>query len=127
MIEIIKKYTNLYKATGGYVQYNKTKYYSQKWEKNNGKLEIKNKKIILKGNKQIIKLEDCKIATRTLGVIMIPSMKWNKQFDSMRERMYEAMVKLNSTVMKLQLVYLYFNTYLIKKVFFECGIIKLQK
>jgi len=36
MIEIMKKYTNLYKAIGGYVKYDKTKYYSWKWERNNG-------------------------------------------------------------------------------------------
>ena len=54
-------------------------------------------------------------------------MKQNKQFNSMRGRMYEAIAKLNSTVMKLQLVYLYFNAYLIKKVFFRCRIIKLHK
>ena len=41
--------------------------------------------------------------------------------------MYKAIAKLNSTVMKPQLVYLYFNTYLIKKVFFRCRIIKLYK
>ena len=58
---------------------------------------------------------------------MSPSIKWNEQFDSMRGRMYKAMAKLNSTVTKLQLVCLYFNAYLIKKVFFRCGIIKLEK
>jgi len=58
---------------------------------------------------------------------MTPSMKSNEQFDSMRERMYEAMAKLNSIVMKPQLVYLNFNAYLIKKVFFGYRIIKLQK
>ena len=55
MIEIMKKYTNLYEAMGGYVQCDKTKYYSQKWDRNNGKLEIKNGEVILKGNEQIIK------------------------------------------------------------------------
>jgi len=50
MIKIIKQHTNLYEAMGGHVQYDKTKCYSSKWERNNGKLEIKNKEIILKAN-----------------------------------------------------------------------------
>ena len=45
----------------------------------------------------------------------------------MRGRMYEAMAKLNSIVIKPQLVYLYFNAYLIKKVFFRYRIVKLHK
>ena len=43
--------------------------------KENGKLEIKNEEIILKGNEQIIKQEDYKIAMRTLGAMMISSVK----------------------------------------------------
>jgi len=39
--------------------------------------------------------------------------------------MYEAIAKLNSTIVQSQLIYLYFNTYLIKSVFFVCGIVEL--
>ena len=103
------------------------KYYCWKWERKNKKLVIKDEKINLKGNDQNIKQELLKIVTRILGVVIIPSLKQTEQFEGMRRKIQEAMVKLNSTIMKLHLMYLYFNTYLIEKVFFRYEIVKLTK
>ena len=45
MKRIISKYNKLYKAIEGYVQYDKMKYYCQKWERINRKLIIKDEEI----------------------------------------------------------------------------------
>jgi hypothetical protein len=72
---IIEKYTSLYKATGGFIQYEKTSYYCWNWQRKNGILWVNNKVIELKGNERLIAQRSVKEASRTLGMYIIPSMK----------------------------------------------------
>ena len=54
-------------------------------------------------------------------------MNWNKQFMSMKEKLIDAVSKLNNTPMNTKNAYLYYNMYLIKKVYFGCGIANITR
>ena len=43
----------------------------------------------------------------------------------MKEKIIESIAKLNNTEIKPYLMHLYFNAYLLKKVFFGCGVMKI--
>ena len=79
----------------------------------------------LKINKKIIKQLNTKEAIRTLGVHMCPQVQWKDQFKVMKEKMIESIAKLNNTEIKPHIMYLYFNAYLLKKVFFGCEVMKI--
>jgi len=44
----------------------------------------------------------------------------------MIEKMSQAIIKLQKTVVEEELIYLYFNAYLLKSVFFGCGVVNLS-
>ena len=81
----------------------------------------------LKVNKKIIKQLSTKDAIRTLGVYMCPQVQWKDQFKAMKDKMIELIAKLNNTEIKPHLMHPYFNAYLLKKVFFGCGVMKISK
>ena len=64
---------------------------------------------------------------RILGVYIYLSLTWNKQFEVIANKMKESIAKLNNTKMHLNMIYMYFNAYLMKSVYFGCGIIVLNK
>ena len=78
MQDILQKYTSLYEAIGGFVQYDKTSHYSWVWKRINGKKTIKDIEVELKENDRVIDQIPVKIASRILGVFIIPSMNWSK-------------------------------------------------
>ena len=78
MQSILQKYTKLYDATGGFVQYDKTSHYSWVWKRTNRKKIIKDIEVELKGNDRVIDQTPVKIASRILGDFIIPSMNWSK-------------------------------------------------
>ena len=117
MTEILHHCTSLYEATAGSVQYDKTYYFSWKWKRTNGKFEIVTAECELKINDKTIKQLNAKEAIRTLGVQMCPQVQWKDQFKVMKEKMIESIAKLNNTEINPYLVHLYFNAYLLKKVF----------
>ena len=124
---IMNLYTKLYEVIGGKIQQKKIIFYYQKW-------------IYIKGYQQIIQLEasiivhnelitsiDITNRTRTLGVYLIPLLNWKGQFKVMRKKMHTSIVKLMNMDINSYQVSIYFNTYIIKLVFFGCGIIELMK
>ena len=79
----------------------------------------------MKVNNTSIKQLSTNEAIRTLGVHICPQLQWDDQFTVMKEKMIESIAKLNNTEIKPYLMHLYFNAYLLKKVFFGYGVIKL--
>ena len=61
-----------------------------------------------------------------LGVHVYPELKWKGQFKVMKMKIVEAINKLQNAVIPAHLIYLYFNTYLLKR-FFQYRIIKLME
>ena len=78
----------------------------------------------MKINNKTIKQLNTKEAIRALGVHMCPQVQLKYQFKVMKEKMIESIAKLNNTEITPCLMHLYFNAYLLKKVFFGCGVIK---
>ena len=62
---------------------------------------------------------------RILGVCMCSALLWKTQFQKMHKRFKDAITKLKNITIIAPLVYVYFNAYLLKVVYFSCGIIKL--
>ena len=65
-------------------------------------------------------------SVRTLGVWMSPYLMWNDQFEVMRKKMYESARKLMNAEIKTWQVHIYFHIYVIKSVFFGCGVVNLS-
>jgi len=60
---------------------------------------------------------------RALEVYINPSLTWDKQFKIMKDRTKQSITKLINIDVNTQQVYLYFNMYLIRSVYFGCSII----
>jgi len=58
---------------------------------------------------------------------MYLSLSWKIQYEKMHNNMKEAIAKINNTTIIAPLVHIYFNTYLLKAVYFSCEIIELNK
>jgi hypothetical protein len=58
---------------------------------------------------------------------MAPSIKWIKQFELIKDKMRCAIAKLQNTVIALPLIYIFFNQYLIKSMYFGCRPIYINK
>ena len=50
------------------------------------------------------------------------SLKWVKQFEIMKDKLYGTMSKLQSTTITISNAYVFFNMYLIRRVYFGCRI-----
>ena len=82
-------------------------------------------KVTLEVNRKKITKLNSGDAIRTLGIYMYPSLKWDKQFYIIVKKALEAISKLTNTTIQSHLVFLYFNIYLIKSMYFGYGIISL--
>ena len=76
----------------------KTKHHSWKW-----KLSQENKKTLSKSAKLVLNQDEIETidnnkCVRILGICMGPELKWNKQFEIMKEKMREAIGKLKNVV-----------------------------
>ena len=69
----------------------------------------------------------CEKSEKTLGVYMSPSMKWEKQFQSIMEKMREAVYKLRNIEIATSTAHLFYNAYLIKKAYFGSGVITIPE
>ena len=58
---------------------------------------------------------------------MSPSLKWEGQFKAMVEKMKEAIYKLRNIEIAAPIAHLYYNAYLIKKVYFGSGVMSLTE
>ena len=63
---------------------------------------------------------------RMLGVYISPNLNQQEQFKKMIEKLNSAIYKLKQKVIELGVIYFYFNVYLLKSVFFGCGIVNLS-
>ena len=87
---------------------------------------LKNIKIELKvNNKKVVNIDSLN-NERSLGVHMSPSLVWNKKFEIMKEKMSEAILKLNNTTIVVSTTSMYYNMYLIKRVYFRCRVISIN-
>ena len=125
MQEIINSYESLHEATGGKIEGRKTKYYAWKWKLGQGRRVMHQVKIKLKINGQTLEQLNVKETKKTLGTCIGPSLKWDKQFEKMREKMIVAIKKLKNTPMTVANTFIYYNMYLIKQVYFGSGILML--
>ena len=119
-------YTKLYEATGGKIQQTKIMFYCWKWIYKNGKQNIiqLNATIVVHG--ETIKAIDVSQSTRTLGVHLNPAISWKGQFEVMRKKMNTSITKMMNMEINSYQAAMYFNVYMIKTVFFGCGIVELN-
>lgn len=125
MQEIIDAYESLYEATGGKIGGRKTKCCAWKWKLRQGRRVLHQVKIKLKINGQMLEQLKVNESKKMLGICIGPSLKWDKQFEKMREKMIIAMKKLNNTPMTIANACTCYNMHLIKQVYFGCGVLKL--
>jgi len=58
---------------------------------------------------------------------MSPSLTWDKQFNAIVRKIKEAIRKLNNTEMVTITASMYYNVYLIKNVYYGCGIFSISQ
>jgi hypothetical protein len=124
---IVTEYNDLYTATGGYIEEDKSKYYAYQWVTRSGRKIIKNIDEKVEINGKELKQVECKNTVKTLGVIMGPSLTWDNQFVEMVNKMKEAIGRLKQTEIVVSTAAMYYNMYLSKKVYFGCGIVALTE
>jgi hypothetical protein len=124
---IMEIYTRLYEATGGKIQQEKIMFYCWKWIYINGKQHIVQMEATIEVHEEIIKIIDVNQSTRTLGVFMTPALTWKGQFETMRKKMHESIVKIMNMDVNSYQASIFFNIYLIKTVYFGCGIVVLNE
>ena len=126
MLRVISKYNKLYAATGGTGQLKKNNFYA--WEtviNEYGNTTYKNFTCeITVDNTSIEQIPICN-ATKSLGVMYTPDSNWTEQFDMMKTKMMDALKKLMVTSVLPHHVHVFYHTYLIKSVYFGCGVIYL--
>ena len=64
---------------------------------------------------------------KTLGIRISATMKWEHQFNNMKNKLRVAIAKLKQTPMNTNNAFIYYNMHLIKNVYFGCGIVHLTK
>ena len=74
-----------------------------------------------------IKQQLIKHPSKTLGVHMSLLLLWDKQFEVMIEKMEVIVYKLKNTLIPRYLIYIVFNAYIMKLVYFGCAIVKLNQ
>ena len=62
---------------------------------------------------------------RTLRVQIGPSLQWDRQFREMVHKMKEATAKLKNITIAILVVHMFFNMYLLMKVYFGYSIISI--
>ena len=127
MIQLLQTHAELFQDTGGRIQYEKIACFSWKQEWKKGKKEIINKPVEIEIEGTKIKMEYCKDSIRILGIHMNLERNQSKQFIIMVSKMRTIVAKLIHTTIIVLLICIYFNTYLMKLVYFGCRIIKLNK
>jgi len=83
-------------------------------------------KVNLKVKDHILVQIDISKYERTLDVFIGPSLKWEYQFEKIKEKMRKVMDKLSNTLMSVANAYIFYNMYLIKQVYFGCEVVNLM-
>ena len=123
---IMDMYTQLYEATGGKIQQAKIMFYCWKWVYYNGNQKILQLEASIKVHGEIIKEINVNQSTRTLGVHLTPALNWKGQFEVMRKKMHQSITSIMNMDINAFQASIYFNVYMIKAVFFGCGVIELN-
>jgi len=126
MQKIMENYTTLYEATGGQIQESKVMFYCWEWKYINGKQQITQQEAEIAVRDEKIKSIPINEATRTLGVHINPALSWKTQFEKMREKLNKSIIKFMCMDINPYQAAIYYNTYMIKSVYFGCGIVKLE-
>ena len=66
-------------------------------------------------------------STGTLGVHINPLLSWDDQFEVMRKKLHISITKMINTDVNAYQAAVYYNVYMIKSVFFGCGIVELNE
>jgi len=119
-------FSSLHEATGGLVEENKSKVYSCQWKVLSGRKVIYNNKNKIRMQEIELKHIDCKKQELTLGVMMSPALIWDAQFVQMVNKMKDAIGSLKNTNIAVLTASMYYNMYLIKKVYYGGGIFTLN-
>ena len=115
-------FNSLHEATGGCVEESKSKIFSYKWNVRSGRKVIRNMNGSVTLNQENLQVIDCKKQERTLGVMMGPALIWDAQFVTMVNKMKDAIGKLKNTTIAVSTASMYYNMYLIKKVYYGGGV-----
>jgi len=123
----IEIFNSMHEATGGCVEETKCKFFAYKWGVRSGKKVIKNmnKEILINDAK--LQQIHCKNQEKTLGVVMGPALIWDNQFVCMVNKMRDAIGALKQTTLAVSTASMYYNMYLIKKVYYGSGIYVINK
>jgi len=127
MQRMLQQYNDLYTATGGLIEQNKSMFFAWQWKWTQGNKRILDKKVTITINNEQVKERPCEESEKTLGVYISPSMKWVKQFQSMMEKMREAVFKLSNIEIVPATAHIFYNAYLTKKVYFGSGIFTISE
>ena len=124
--KLITKYNKLHGATAGTGQLEKNNFYLWRTIMNaSGETEFLDILCDITVKNTTIKQLPCRQATKSLGVIYTPAADWNPQFEVMKEKMVEIIGKLMSTSVKHYQVHMFYHTYMVIKVCFECAVMEL--
>ena len=127
MQNIVKTHADLCEATGGKIQKTKIQTFAWRWGMVNGNFQLFDVPNVLTVHETKVKQLKVNECARTLGVTMGPSIQWKSQFEVMRRKLNESVRKLMNSELKTWQVHIYFNIYLVKSVFFGCGIVELNE
>ena len=126
MQQLMDIYTRLYEAIGGKIQESKIIYYCWKWIYEKGVKKIRTLNAQLEVHNKVIEIVDISKSTRTLDVHITFSLNQKDQFEVMRKKLYISIIKLMTTDINLYQAVVYYNAYMIKSMYFGCGIIELS-
>ena len=122
----VNTFNSSHEATGGLVEEKKSKFFAHQWKVRSGRKVIDNKEKKTCMQDAELKQIDCKKQERTLGAMISPALIWDAQFVKMVNKMKDAIGSLKNTTMAVSTASMYYNMCLIKKVYYGCGILKLN-
>ena len=123
----VEIFDSLHEATGGCVEESKSKVYAYQWLIRSGRKTICNNVSKIRMQGIDLKQINCKQQEKTLGVMMGPALIWDAQFVQMVNKMKDAIDALKNTTIAISTASMYYNMYLIKKVYYGGGIFSLNK
>ena len=127
VINILQVYTRLYEATGRRIEQSKSYCYKWKQSDKGGKRMIIDRPINIEVYSEKLTELKCDETIRALGIYINPSLKQEKQFTIMKQKMLQSIAKIMNTNMNTYQIHIYFNMYLVRSVFFGSRIISLNE
>ena len=72
-----------------------------------------------------IKQHNNEQSVRMLGICMLPTLNWDRQFQEVKIKMEESIGKLSNTLLTAQLAHSCVNSCFMSKVYFGCGMMSM--